>query len=155
MDLTGIGENDVAVYQLRKDELMYGSSGGMDPAQLGCDFELLGTKRPGNYDFSITKMIFKFLVVAEVHNFQLSEVPAQTIGKPWWSVPEVKTVMKDDEKLHAKLSRVSVISFGSANRVPSCLSVEGYQGYPIRSAKCHAMIHLASGRIACFLRRRR
>ena len=104
MDLTGVGKSDVAVYQLGKNELMYGSGGGMDPAQLGCDFELLGTQRPGNYDFSITKRIFEVLVVAEVCNFQLGELLTQALGKPWWSVPEVEAMMKDDEKLHAKLS---------------------------------------------------
>ena len=100
MDLTGVGKNDVTVDQLRKDELMHGGGGGMDPAQFPCSFELLRTKRPGNHDFSVLKMIFDTLVAAKVHNFYLWEILAQALGKPFGSVPEVEAVMKQDEKFH-------------------------------------------------------
>ena len=100
MDLTGVGENDVTVDQLREDELMNGSGGRMDPAQFSCGFELLRTKRPGNHDFSILKMIFDTVVAAKVHHFQLSEILAQALWKPFGSVPEIEAMMKEDEKFH-------------------------------------------------------
>jgi len=39
-----------------------------------------------------------------VHYFQLRELLVQALGKPCGSLPHSEAVMKDDEKLHAKLS---------------------------------------------------
>src|ERR1700682_4848418 len=100
MNLTGVGQNAVTVHQFRKTQLMHPRGGGMDPAQLLCDFELLGTKRPGNDDLSVAKIIFELVVAAQVHYFQLRDVVAQALRKPFGSFPHFEAMMEDDQKLH-------------------------------------------------------
>jgi len=149
----------------------------MDPAQFSCSFELLRSKRPGDDDFGIVKMIFETVVATEVHNFQLWEVLAQALGKPFGSVPEIEAMMKQDEKFHRTfeprrtlrytkgsevltaddprgLQKARLISFARADRARSFPWAEGYPTCPARLAKCHATNHLASGKMSRYLRRR-
>ena len=62
VNFPGVSEEDVAVDQRRKHELMDGSRRGMNPAQLASGLELFGPERPCDGHLSIAEIIFNSIV---------------------------------------------------------------------------------------------
>ncbi len=48
--------------------------GGVNPAQLRRDFELLGAERPGDDDFGVTKLLLDSVVTSQMDDFDLWEI---------------------------------------------------------------------------------
>src|ERR1700737_3353101 len=82
VDLAAVGEDDVAVHQFGKYQLMDRGRGRMNPAQLLSDPQLLRTERPGNDDLGVTEIGLDSIVTGTLHRFDHWEVLVNARGEP-------------------------------------------------------------------------
>jgi hypothetical protein len=100
VNFAGVGEDHIAIDQLRKHELMNRRSRRMNPAQVGCSLELFRTQRPGNDDFGGAKAIFDPVVTRSLNRFDAGKIANQPLGQPRGRVPKLERMAEDNQQFH-------------------------------------------------------
>ena len=82
MHFARVGENDVAVDEFRKYELMNRCRRRVNPPQFPGRRDLLRTNRPGDDNFRIDDFFIHALVVGKMDDAYARELAPQSVGKP-------------------------------------------------------------------------
>src|SRR5208282_3468447 len=98
MHFTCVCENNLAVDEFRKHELMNRRRRRVNPAQLLRRRDLLGTNRPGDNDLSVGDFVINAPVVGKVDNVELRKFLLQPLWKPSRRVPLIKWMMDEHEQ---------------------------------------------------------
>src|ERR1700683_5852831 len=97
MHFTRGGENDVALDEFGKHQLIDRSRRRVNPSQFFVRRNLLGTDRPGNDDLSIDDFFIHALVVGEVDDADFLKLLLQLFWEPSGSIPLVEGMMDEDQ----------------------------------------------------------
>jgi hypothetical protein len=73
----------------------------MNPVELTCRLELLGTKRKGKEDFRVRKIAINALIGVVLDDLELRKLGLEFLGEPLGRNPEVKPMMRQNKQLHA------------------------------------------------------
>src|SRR5437016_8544785 len=95
-----IGDDHLALDQLREHKLMDPRRGRMDPLELVCLPKLLGLDGPSNQHIGIRDFLGNAIVIRKVYPLHLRKSFSQTVQQPGRSLPELKRMIVDDENLH-------------------------------------------------------
>ena len=95
-----VGENNVAIDQLRKHQLMDGRRGRMNPLQLLRGRNLLGTDRPCDDDLGIDNLFVHTRIIGKSYQADLVKLLLEALRKPIRRVPLIERMMNEDQKLH-------------------------------------------------------
>jgi hypothetical protein len=101
MDFARIGQNHGAVDQFRKEHLVDGGTGRMNPAEGTSGGKLLRAQRNGEYNFGVAQLSFNSFVTVALCDLQTGVLLGQARAEPRRQSPEIEAVMHYEEYFHA------------------------------------------------------